>query len=194
MATWVLVRHGRSQANDEGWYSGHVDVPLVAEGHVQAAALVGALAGQPLARVVASDLVRAVDTARPVAQARGLRVETTPALRERHLGAWARTRHVDAPDAFRAVLYGFATRPPGGESLADVGARAAAWLAAQPDPGPTLVAAHGGVLRVLLGLLDDLDDHAIPQRFVGNADVFVREVTADRWRAVAARCDAARAR
>lgn len=189
MATWLLVRHAQSVANAEGWFSGHADVPLTSAGRAQADALARALDGRQIDRVVSSDLARAVATARPVAQRRGLPVETSPRLRERDLGAWTRQPVRTAPPAFREVLHRFRVAPPGGESLSDVAARVTAWLADQPDGASrTLVVAHGGVLRALLGLLDELPDDRIPQRVVGNAEVFEREVSAARWAQLHARC------
>lgn len=182
MTTWVFVRHGQSEANAAGWFSGHVDVGLTSEGWAQAEALTALLAEQPVARIVSSDLRRASDTVAPLARARGLEVHTTPALRERDLGLWTRVHLRDAEPSFWEVLHSFRARPPQGESLADVAARASAWLASQPDPGgPVVVAAHGGVLRALLGLVDELQDDEIGARTVGNADVFVRRVSSERW-------------
>jgi probable phosphoglycerate mutase len=53
----VVVRHGQSQANEEGLIAGHIDPPLTALGERQAIALQEELAGVEL--VVASPLSRA---------------------------------------------------------------------------------------------------------------------------------------
>ena len=53
----VVVRHGQSQANEEGLIAGHVDPPLTALGERQALALQEELAGVEL--VVTSPLSRA---------------------------------------------------------------------------------------------------------------------------------------
>ncbi len=186
---WVFVRHGQSVANAERWFSGHVDTPLTPVGQAQAEALVGVLAEHPLVRVVSSDLQRAHHTASPVARARGLTVQTTPALRERHLGAWSRVPVEEAPEALFEVLHDFRRRPPEGESLADVASRAIAWLDTLPPvEGPTLVVAHGGVLRALLGLIDGLPEAEIPRRQVANTQAFVRVVRPEVWRRLHARC------
>ncbi len=191
MGTVLLVRHGESEANGGGWYSGHVDVALTPRGLAQAERLVGLLADAPIDRILSSDLRRAYETAVPVARVRGLEVEAAPPLRERDLGAWTRRRVDPADHALHEVLHSFTRRPPLGESLADVAARAAGYLATLPWEGATLIAAHGGVLRALLGLLDGLDEHELVHRRVDNAAVFRREVSGASWEAAAARARAA---
>jgi len=174
--------------NAARWFSGHVDVGLTAQGRRQAEALVQTLADVPLAHIVSSDLRRAHDTVRPVAASRQLTIETTPALRERDIGAWTRMPHDQAPPDFWDTLHAFRRRPPQGESLADVAHRATRWLAEVPEPeGPVLLAGHGGLLRALLGLLDGWAEDEIPGRPVANTEVFVREVVAQDWRRLAAR-------
>ncbi len=78
MGTVLLVRHGESEANAGGWYSGHVDVALTPRGLAQAERLVGLLADAPIDRILSSDLRRAYETAVPVARVRGLEVEAAP--------------------------------------------------------------------------------------------------------------------
>jgi broad specificity phosphatase PhoE len=186
MATWVLVRHGKSEANVGRWLSGHRDVGLVPEGEDQARALVGPLAPYPFERTFSSDLRRAVDTARLALAGRAVQLEVTPALRERDVGAWTGVP-LDQVDGWRTVLESWTLRPPGGESLADVARRAVAWLAAQPDGGDTLVVAHGGTLRALTGLLDGLEGDARAASWIDNAAPIVREVGAGQWAEIARR-------
>lgn len=172
--SWVLLRHGESTANRDGVYSGWQDVPLTARGVDQARAAGVALSGQPFARVLSSDLQRAVQTARLALEAGGfpaLPVQQLPGLRERDLGTWqgqdrARLKAAN-PDGPLLRWHGAA---PGGETLGTLAHRVVATLAeADSGPGPTLVVAHGGVIRVLLGLLDGLAPDALWTRKVPNA-------------------------
>ncbi len=188
MSRWVFLRHGESVANRERWLSGHVDTPLTDLGRQQAREAGARLAELPFSRAWCSDLRRARETAELALAGRAVPLEATPALRERFLGDWGR-RSIDDMRAAggMAVLIRWEGRPPGGESQADLAARLLPWFASQPDdPAPRLVAAHGGVIRVLLGLIDGMDVDEIGKHRVANAQPIERTVTAARWGALAA--------
>ncbi len=182
MARWIFVRHGHSVANGAGWLSGHRDVRLTPEGERQATSLKLALAAHRVSHVHSSDLVRAVDTARGALADRSHAIVTTPALRERHVGDWTGRTWAEIGDEGHEVFMSWHRSPPGGESLADVAARAVPCLAALEPRTDVLVVAHGGVLRVLLGLADGLRRDEIPRRPVDNAVPFVRDLSDDHWR------------
>ena len=67
-----------------GWTPGIEDPRLTPLGHEQAAAAAVALAGDGVARIIASPYTRALQTAAPLAQTLGLPVLVTPAVRERY--------------------------------------------------------------------------------------------------------------
>jgi broad specificity phosphatase PhoE len=120
----VFVRHGQTAVNEAGRLQGRVDAPLTALGQEQAAALGAALARVPVARVVASPLRRAIDTAAPIAAAHGCEVEVDERLVELDYGEWDRRglRDIAAEEWVRwRADPGFT--PPGGESLVEVTAR-----------------------------------------------------------------------
>src|SRR3954469_21533729 len=79
----LLLRHGESEGNEQGRFGGHGPTPLTAKGRRQAEAVAKTLSAEGgLTMIWASDLVRAMETARPVSEACGIAVQTTPALRE----------------------------------------------------------------------------------------------------------------
>lgn len=86
MRVW-LVRHGATTA-PPGVAIGATDPPLSDQGYEQAGRLAAELARMPLARVLSSDLKRALATADAIATPHRLVVEPTPALREIDFGAW----------------------------------------------------------------------------------------------------------
>ncbi|HEX8391780.1 MAG TPA: histidine phosphatase family protein [Longimicrobium sp.] len=153
--TLHLVRHARTDA-DAGLVVGHHDAGLSEEGRAAANRLAESWAGPPPARLVASDLRRALDSAAPFAARWGLAVEPEPRLREVHFGAWeGRTWNaVQAED--EPALNGWMAdwvnvAPPGGESFVQLVSRAAAWLAeVEAAPGPLLAVAHAGSIRALI--------------------------------------------
>jgi broad specificity phosphatase PhoE len=147
-----LIRHGQTDWNLEGRYQGQADPPLNATGRAQARGLLETLSGGPFAAVYSSDLRRARDTAEVVARHVGLLVRVDPRLREVGLGRWEgmlfsdiKVEYAEAWQARQSDPLG--ARPPGGEALVEVAARA--WAAADD-----MVAAHPGaeVIVVAHGL------------------------------------------
>ncbi|MDQ3995211.1 MAG: histidine phosphatase family protein [Actinomycetota bacterium] len=166
MATILLARHGETDWNAEKRWQGHADRPLNERGRAQAAALAERLSKIPLAAVYSSDLRRARDTARVVAAAQDLEVETMPELREVDVGAWSGLSRVEAeqryPDGYRRWRDGL----PGwddGETYEEMTERvvgAIRAIAAGHRDRPVLVVAHGGPIRAIHAAALGLDIHA----------------------------------
>src|SRR5579862_1895349 len=87
MTTILLARHGETDWNVERRWQGHADTPLNDTGRAQARSLGEELADEPIDAVFSSDLRRAHETARLVAEPRGLSVIAIPDLRERNFGS-----------------------------------------------------------------------------------------------------------
>jgi probable phosphoglycerate mutase len=81
-----LVRHGQSNGNAEGRFGGHSPTPLSALGKQQAEMTARALAKEKIHVIYSSDLLRAVQTAEPLAEIINLPIITTAAFRERKVG------------------------------------------------------------------------------------------------------------
>lgn len=159
----VFLRHAESVANAGGWLSGWEDVELTARGEAQAlaaGALLAAVEAEhgPLRRLLVSDLGRARRTAALALGARRLPTHVLGELRERNMGD---LQGVDIAQAradgrMERFMLPWEQGPPGGESHRACARRALAALRAWDDGTPTLVVAHGSLLRNVLGLLDDL--------------------------------------
>ena len=89
MATLILVRHGETDWNAAGRLQGHTDRPLNEYGRTQAKRLAEQLAGDGIAAIYASDLVRARETAEILGERLDVEFEgeATEAHRERVLRA-----------------------------------------------------------------------------------------------------------
>ena len=170
MGDWILLRHGESVANRERWLAGSVETPLSERGREQARAAGRALAATPLERVLTSDLSRARDTARIALEGRAVPLSVHPELQERNLGVW-RGRPISEIRAEAGDrLWSWTFRVEGGESCGDTAARALGFLRTVPEVrGTTLVVAHGGVIRCLLGLVEGTPYAEIGKRKVPNA-------------------------
>jgi len=155
----ALLRHGRTEWNDVRRMQGRADIPLSDAGRAQVATwrLPAALAG---ARVVASPLVRAIETARLLC---GTEPQVEPDLIEMDWGAWeGRTfeqlRAELGPVYAVAEALGVDYRPPDGESPRDVQDRIGRWFGRVPaGRGPIVAVTHQGVLRALVAKLTGWD-------------------------------------
>lgn len=128
----TLLRHGRTDANARGLLQGRVDNPLDDAGLRQAAAAAAALS--PVDRVITSPLQRARQTAAAFDAA----IEVDARWIELDYGDWDGLPVAEVPagvwERWRTDL---ALRPPGGETLLELGERVREAL-------DELVAAGGG--------------------------------------------------
>ncbi|MCG5053432.1 MAG: histidine phosphatase family protein [Myxococcales bacterium] len=157
--TLYLTRHGETDWNREMRWQGHTDIALNAQGRAQARGLADRLDGLGIARIMASDLARARETAEIVAQRLGVpEVHVDHRLRERSFGVFeGLTRSEVAlryPKEWADYQDDKHVTPPGAEPHALVVARVrAALLDVATSPfgeAPALIVSHGGALRVLL--------------------------------------------
>ncbi len=152
----LLIRHG--EAGRPGVLHGHVDVPLTDRGRDQVRRLARRLADEHLDAVYSSDLSRARESARILAEERGLPVIEDPAFRELSMGAWEGAPVDDLSRREPAALRHWwkdpvCSAPPNGESLRDLACRVLPALErlVRRHAGQTVaLVAHGGVNRVIL--------------------------------------------
>ena len=153
----IAVRHGETAWNVATRIQGQLDIGLNDMGRWQAHRLAMALAGETFAAIYTSDLYRAWDTARVVADATGMPLQPEAGLRERGFGVFEGKTFDEIAQHWpeQAVLWrkrvpDFA--PEGGESLLDFRVRVLECvnhLAVNHAGEQILLAAHGGVMDVL---------------------------------------------
>jgi 2,3-bisphosphoglycerate-dependent phosphoglycerate mutase len=166
----VLVRHGQSQANAEGLFTGLLDSPLTDKGRQEATAAGRRMreAGLRFDAAFTSTLMRAIETSHLALEALGqadLIATRDAALDERDYGALS---GLDKQTAYRRFgeervegwRRSYTGLPPDGESLRDTVARIVPFYLRRIQPaamrGPTLVVGHGNALRVLAMVLEGL--------------------------------------
>ncbi|SFL55107.1 histidine phosphatase family protein [Geodermatophilus ruber] len=162
--TLLLVRHGQSEWNAAGLMQGQTrHVPLTELGHAQAATAARELAALRPGALVSSDLLRATQTAEHVARRTGLPYATSPALREQGYGVLEGRPSrelwdvVDWSDPHWAA--------DGGESLAQLHGRVAAYLArlcADPPADVVALVTHGDTIRAAQAVAAGLGPEALP--------------------------------
>ena len=143
-------------------YQGGSDIALSDEGRAQAQALALALRDDRFDAIYASDLRRAIETARIIAGLHGLDVRLDPRIREFDFGAWEGLTWDEITErwpefrdqrATAAKLY----QPQGGETFERVCERVRAFLddvRRRPEEG-VLVVTHAGVLHAVLAVLGE---------------------------------------
>lgn len=186
-----IVRHGETDWNVEGRLQGQKDIQLNGRGRDQATS-VGHILKRECPEVlsfdfVSSPLTRAQDTMQLMRAAMGLDPEAyrlDDRLKELSFGRWEgfTWAEMDGDDAEgraarEADKWGFC--PPGGESYAMLSARIEGWLA--DLRAPTVAVTHGGVARVLLGLLAGVAQTDLPLRDIKQGRALLFENGDARW-------------
>ena len=77
-----LIRHGESETNKNGLWTGWLDVPLTEQGKEDAASASKIVSSVPFDKIYSSDLSRAIDTVKPLANALNLPIHIDEELRE----------------------------------------------------------------------------------------------------------------
>jgi probable phosphoglycerate mutase len=156
MTLLLLVRHAVTDATGQRLSGTAPGIHLSSKGRQEAGRVAERLAGVPIAGVYSSPLERCVETAEPIAAARGLAVRPVPGLLEVDYGRWtgrsmpqlARTRMwrqlQEAPGSFTF---------PDGEALPDVqrrSVRAIEEIASRHPKALVAAVTHADVIRLLL--------------------------------------------
>jgi len=184
-----LVRHGETDWNREGRFQGQMDIPLNGTGLVQARSVAEALKDVSLDRIVASPLSRARETARPLAELKGLRAELSEGLIEIGHGLWEGRTSGEVEAEWPGRLEAWHTRPetvvmPGEESLEDVQNRAwPALLRVAEGKGENIaVFTHDAVLKVLLMNVLDCPLSSFWKFQLANGSITLLEQSEKGWR------------
>jgi broad specificity phosphatase PhoE len=130
----ILVRHGETDCNRLGICQGFSDIELNENGRRQIGELARSLKSENISAVYASDLKRATDTAKAIAEYHNLSVQVDPDLREMNQGNLEGLTFIQIREKYGELLKEWRentdlVRLPGGESLKEVQERA--WRAVE---------------------------------------------------------------
>jgi probable phosphoglycerate mutase len=148
-----LIRHGETDLLRSGLCGRLPGISLNETGHNQARLIAAYLKEQPIVAIYSSPLERAMETALPLAQSKGLEIRPAPAFNEVNHGDWAgmtwEQLHLDprwrAHNEFRSGV-----SAPNGEMAVEVEARAVKELErllAQHGEDQIAVVTHAAVVR-----------------------------------------------
>jgi probable phosphoglycerate mutase len=167
-----LIRHGETALNATRVFQPH-DTPLSDRGLEQAARLGRRMRELGVARLLSSDMPRALMTAQAIADGTDLEVLQSPLLQERNFGELRGRPYSEVgPIAFAPDF-----APPGGETWEVFERRVGeAWghvLSQRPSAGNLAVVTHGMVCRSLATQFFSLEEGtAAPDRF-GNTSLSI---------------------
>jgi broad specificity phosphatase PhoE len=162
MSRFILVRHGQTAWNKEQRFRGLKDVPLSEQGLKEAEMVADALAREKVDRIYASPLSRAVQTLTPLAARLHLSVLPLDNVIDMNFGEWEGLAVEEAKQKYPDLFKLWTDSPeqitfPGGESLAQVQARAmrgVSRLALEFPDCLIAVCSHRVVCKlIMLGLL-----------------------------------------
>ena len=167
----ILVRHGETEWSRDKKHTGRTDLPLTEEGEAEARAVMPLLEGFEFTRVFTSPLRRARETCELAGL--GDRAQTDANLLEWDYGEYEGRRTAEIHEE-RPGWVLWRDGCPGGESPAEVGARADAFLSRVADErGDVAVFGHGHMLRVIAASWLELDPSEGARFALGTATLSV---------------------
>lgn len=118
----ILVRHGETDWNKEGYFRGHEDVKLNARGIAQADAVAEALRSKVFEAIYSSPLKRAMVTATRIAMPHEIKVRENMAFVDINYGTWQGKKESVVKERYAPLYKRWKETPhkvkfPGGESV-----------------------------------------------------------------------------
>ncbi|MBI5457311.1 2,3-bisphosphoglycerate-dependent phosphoglycerate mutase [Candidatus Kaiserbacteria bacterium] len=192
MAYLILVRHGTSEWNKLGKWTGLTDVDLASEGIEDARRMGEALRDIDIHKAHVSKLKRAHQTLHEIKKTlnrHDLEANVHAALNERDYGIhtgkdkW-QVRDELGEKAFHDIRRGWDTVILNGENLKDVHGRVIPYYEQHIHPQllaghNVLVVAHGNSLRALVKHLDNIADDKVHELEIGFGEVYCYKIDAD---------------
>ena len=191
MAYLILVRHGESEWNEKGLWTGLADIGLTEKGKEEARLAGEKLKVLPVDFAFTSQLIRAKQTLDEVKNVLGIDVPTfeDKALNERDYGIytgknkWEIQKEV-GEEQFQKIRRGWDVPIQNGESLKDVYNRVIPYYQSEilpklKDGKNILIVAHGNSLRALTKYLENISDKNISKLEIEIGEVNVFEINSN---------------
>jgi len=180
-----LIRHGETEWNKIHRFQGYnKDIELNDAGRRQARMLQQAMADISFDRIVASDLLRARETAEILNESHGLKIELDSGLREMNFGCWEGLNFEQVKEMYPKEAEIWQTEPealkiPGGETFEElfdrVWHRFVYWTHKQ-DYQNLAIVCHGGTCAALITGVLNAPIGAMWQYLQGNTAVNIVEM------------------
>lgn len=170
----IIVRHGESEWNATGQWTGLTDVHLTTKGRHDAGLMGEKLRDLHFDHAFTSEQVRTVETLQALLEIQGqtdLPYDRRWAINERDYGQYTglnkwEVKQKVGEEVFNGIRRGWDYPIPGGESLKDVYARTvpfyqSAVLDRLQAGQNVLLSGHGNSIRSLMKFIEDISDEAI---------------------------------
>lgn len=192
MSYLILVRHGESEWNLKGVWTGWNESDLTEKGREEAKKAGQQLHDIPLHKAYTSDLKRAQETLEIIKKELGqenLETVIAPEIKERDYGDLAGKNKWEMKEKYGEEQFMKWRRSwdhpiPNGETLKKVYERVAPYYDKEILPElkrgkNIIVSAHGNSLRALVKHLENVDENFIPSLEIGTGEVYVYEINTD---------------
>lgn len=188
MSYLILIRHGESEYNKKGWWTGFADPPLSKKGREEAENAAMKIKNIPVDFAFTSGLLRAQQTLSIILEKLSLDVpvEKSKALNEKDYGDFTGKNKWDVKKelgekAFLQIRRSWDYQIPGGESLKDVFDRVVPYYKENILPKlkqgkNILVSAHGNSLRALIKYLENISDTDIPSLELATGEIYIYDI------------------
>lgn len=188
MAYLILVRHGQSEWNKKGLWTGLVDAPLSKIGEQEAVTAAKSFKDVPINVVFISKLTRSAQTLEIILKtlAKTFPITSSAALNERNYGdltgknKW-KIKQQYGDEQFMKWRRGWDVAIPNGETLKDVYNRVVPYYLESIEPllklgKNVLVVAHGNSIRALVKYLEHISDEEIPHVELGTGEIYLYKI------------------
>jgi len=185
MSYLILIRHGESEWNEKGLWTGLTDIGLTEKGKEEARSAGKKLEGFSIDFAFISVLIRAKQTLDEIRNILGIDVPTieNKALNERDYGIytgknkWEIKKEV-GDQQFSKIRRGWDIPIQNGESLKDVYNRVVPFYESEiltklKSGKNVLVSAHGNSLRALVKYLENLSDSAVENLEIATGEIYI---------------------
>ncbi len=189
MAYLILVRHGTSEWNKRGLWTGWTDIGLVEEGIEEARRAAESIKGVKIDHVHVSTLKRAHETfeeMKGILGLGGLKPRVHDALKERSYGIYTgkskwQVKDEVGEEEFKKIRRSWDHPIPEGETMKDVYNRVVPYYREHMLPelrrGENVLAiGHGNTFRALVKYLEGLSDERVSDLEFGTGEVHLYEI------------------
>lgn len=192
MAYLVLVRHGLSDYNKQGLWTGWDNPPLVEEGLEQARKTAGELTDIHFDYAYSSDQIRSLQTLTEILKTTGqenVPVTQDEHIRERNYGVYTKRNKWDVKkelgeEEFQKLRRSWDYPIPEGESLKQVYTREVPFYEQEIEPKlkegkNIIIASSGNALRALAKYLEHIPDDQVSDLEIGTGEAYVYQIDSE---------------
>ncbi|GFI61138.1 phosphoserine phosphatase 1 [Clostridiales bacterium] len=187
MLRLYMMRHGETVWNTERRYQGMTDIELSDEGIKQTYCAAERFKNINIDKIYCSPLKRAMATAKPISEQKGLEINIEYSFREICFGQWEGMTVPELTEKYGEEYINFIREPhnygfPGEGSIDNVIKRLRTGIdkIITEDEGDILIVSHGGIIRLMIIYIMGLDNSWFTKMWINNTGISIIELKKDR--------------